>query len=744
MPIEVLSTEDNKISLHGEYIEILESLKSFLISENANFKKWDTETREFDIRFKYGMNALGLRIKILIENAKENTFTITLIGDFIDASDTFGSAEKKAKELVTKYSHLLSVSSYQQNSLSNASDGQESGNPYHFGKLLNVGFFKWFVIFVIAIGISSFVSAGIALFAGIAGAFGSLLFAKSLAKKAHGVETIGETHTKYASLYEIVKDLSIKAGIPTPEVGVYTSSDMNAFATGVSQSNSLIAFSTALLEKMDVHEIQAVAAHEIGHIVSRDMIAMSLFQGTISAVVLLFTFPIQAMRVINLFINNNGTTLALDAILWFVKFIAMLVLTFFGSIVLNSFSRKREYRADAIASILVGKQAMVSALETLSRDTEVPAKSQMSYNSMKISTPQSFMEWFSTHPAIEKRAHALEFETYSRLANEKNLHSRMTASILGVLLCFVGGHHFYMRRPLWILPNMIMSFASLPIVLAEVFTYWSQSKSDEEFEEKFVKQDGAKKTRLIALAIVIPIGLLYLNMTEDGTNVNQDTEIVNTVSQVTNETITPVSSQQTNYIFEQPVELTGTLGAGTGGIGEESDPNFKKTTYPMLILQKAITVSCSKNDECAPVEGITEIQLSLDESAMQLYKQNKGQAVILKGVLTPMMSAHHYTPAVMMVDKLIITTAANASAKSIHTAKAQYGEMECHSAWTILNNSCKNLAPENCENPVADPNMPMYANGYLEDVSFASECAEICYGKMNFDSYEDFEKRFCN
>lgn len=78
---------------------------------------------------------------------------------------------------------------------------------------------------------------------------------------------------------------------------------------------------------------------------------------------------------------------------------------------------------------------------------------------------------------------------------------------------------------------------------------------------------------------------------------------------------------------------------------------------------------------------------------------------------------------------------------STHT---KYDNMECHSAWTLLNDSCKNLAPENCENPVADPNMPMVANGYLEDVAFASECAEICYGKINFDSYADFEKRICN
>lgn len=199
---------------------------------------------------------------------------------------------------------------------------------------------------------------------------------------------------------------------------------------------------------------------------------------------------------------------------------------------LNAFSRKREYRADAIASILVGKQAMISALNSLSLDTEAPAKSQMSYNAMKISTPQAFIEWFSTHPVIERRTQALEFETYSRLANEKNTPpSRTTASILGILLCFVGGHHFYMRRAVWILPNLLMSVFSLPVVLAEVYTYWTQADSDEEFEEKFVKQDGAKKTRLIALAIVIPIALLYVNMTKDSTDIDKEVKVINTVPQ---------------------------------------------------------------------------------------------------------------------------------------------------------------------------------------------------------------------
>lgn len=563
----VLRMEENELTVHGDYAVIIDSLKSFLINENANFKIWNPDIMEFDIRFKYGLNAFGLRIKLLLEEVDVNTFTFTFMGDFVDATDTFGSADKKAKELVAKFAESLTEMSQESNGLALTNSVKFEDGTYNFGKLLNVGFFKWFLIFAIAIGISSFVSAGIALFAGVAGALGSLLFAKSFAKKAHGIEVIDGNDPEYAGLYEMVQALSIKAGIPIPEVGIYQSNDMNAFATGVSQSNSLVAFSTALLQKMEMHEVQAVAAHEIGHIVSRDMIAMSLFQGVISAIVLFFTFPIQALRIINVFTNNNETTFAMDALLWFIKFIAMIVLTFFGSIVLNAFSRKREYRADAIASILVGKDAMVSALTTLSTDTSPVPKSQMGYNAMKISAPAAFLEWFSTHPAIERRTQALEFETFSRLANEKpSIPSRITASILGVLLCFVGGHHFYMRRPVWILPNLLMSFFSLPVVLAEIYTYWTQSNSDEEFEKKFVKEDGAKKTRLIALAIVIPIALLYVNTEKDVTDVDNDVKVINTVAQAIQDTtpettISPHSANNSTaiglskYVGEFPTNI---------------------------------------------------------------------------------------------------------------------------------------------------------------------------------------------
>lgn len=424
-----------------------------------------------------------------------------------------------------------------------------------FGKLLNVNFFIWFTLFAIGLSVSSFSTAGLALIAGVLGAIWSLLFAKSLAKKAHDIEVIDANHPTHAGLYEIVYDLSLKAGIPTPEVGVYDSQDMNAFATGFSQKNSIVAFSTALLEKMSIPEIQAVAAHEIGHIVSRDMIAMSLFQGIISAVIILFTFPIQAIRVLNVFTNDNGTTFFIDAILWVVKFIGMIILTFFGSLVVNMFSRQREYRADAIAGLLVGKNAMISALQKLSNDTAEPTKALMSYNTMKISAPQRFMEWFSTHPLISNRVQALEYETYLRLAEEKNIYKRSTASILAIFFGYLGAHHFYMKHNFAGFSYIFFSIFMYPLALIEAFLYWTQAKTNEEFEEKFVKQDGVRIIRLIVLPITFMAFLMFA-ISSESENADQNINIENATPKEIQTTI-PESSQIPNTATKDLSEYVG-------------------------------------------------------------------------------------------------------------------------------------------------------------------------------------------
>ncbi len=542
--------------------ESLEKIKSLLIQENASFKKWDLETGEFDVRFSYGVNAFGMRIRLFISEYDEHSYTLTVQGDFVDAMDTFGSAKRKAQELTDMISHLLSP---QESESSSSLSLEPQSKEVQLGELLNYGFFKWFLIFAIALGLSSFASAGYALLAGIISALFVLIFSKSMAKKAHHIETLSpNSHHQYAWVYNVVANLSEKAGISMPEVGIYEAKDMNAFAVGMTQSNSMVAFSSALLDHMTQEEVQAVAAHEIGHIASRDMIAMTLFQGVINGITILFTFPLYALRIFNLFANNGGSFFIVDIILAFVKYIVSIVFTFFGTIVLNTFSRKREYRADAIASVLVGKQSMMAALNRLKGDTNIPAPAQSSYNCMKISAPMRFMEWFSTHPMIDNRVNALDFETYSRLATKKVLpHSRKKATIYGILFSFIGGHHIYMKRPWWIYPHLLMSFFSLPIVLAEIYAYWTQAKSDQEFEEKFVKNDGAKKIRLIGFAIMVPLTILYLTHTKE--DANQTTPATPTAQQIQIAQTTPaptttsVEKPSTNdldkYIGKYPTDL---------------------------------------------------------------------------------------------------------------------------------------------------------------------------------------------
>lgn len=141
------------------------------------------------------------------------------------------------------------------------------------------------------------------------------------------IERHNESHHDYFWLYDTVARLAAKANIPTPEVGVYQSEDMNAFASGATPQHSVVAFSTGLLEQMNDAEIEAVAAHEIGHIISNDMRGMAILTGLISSFVLVFTLPLQGLRILNLLGNSFSTIV--EIILWLTKLVLSIVLTFF-------------------------------------------------------------------------------------------------------------------------------------------------------------------------------------------------------------------------------------------------------------------------------------------------------------------------------------------------------------------------------------------------------------------------------
>ncbi len=273
-------------------------------------------------------------------------------------------------------------------------------------------FWVWFVavnatllvaaLWVVAIGL-------LAPLIGLAGAFLSLFFAKWLAIKAHGIRVIEPALFRSDAereLHAIVSDVATRAGLETvPAVGVYDSPDVNAFATGASQSRSLVAFSSQLLAKLTPAEITAVVAHEVAHIANRDMLAIVLLQGAINSIVLAVVAPLNLFRVANLF--SDRFSLGAEVCLWLAKTAVALALTFVGGLMVKAFSRRREFRADALAARIVGHDAMIGALTAIAKDDAAIPRGQLGYAAFKIAGRSPWGEFFSTHPTLERRVVAL-------------------------------------------------------------------------------------------------------------------------------------------------------------------------------------------------------------------------------------------------------------------------------------------------------------------------------------------------
>jgi heat shock protein HtpX len=251
---------------------------------------------------------------------------------------------------------------------------------------------------------------GFCLLWGMAGSFISLMISKWMAKTLMGVEIVKESG-HYGAIVRSVKRFSQAAGIPMPEVGVYDSPEINAFATGPSKSNALVAVSTGLLDRMNQEEIDGVLAHEVSHIANGDMVTMTLIQGVVNA------FSMFLSRIISYGITvamsksdddrGGGFNYLINAVLVFVFDIIFSIL---GSLVVAYFSRQREYRADAGGAKLAGRANMISALQNLQKaygEPEVDTSAAMA--SLKISSHRGgWLALFSTHPPLEDRIAALK------------------------------------------------------------------------------------------------------------------------------------------------------------------------------------------------------------------------------------------------------------------------------------------------------------------------------------------------
>lgn len=254
---------------------------------------------------------------------------------------------------------------------------------------------------------------------GMGGALISLFLSKTMAKWMSGLKMIdpNTNDQQEQAILSIVYSLAKKAGLPKmPEVGIYKSPELNAFATGPSRSNSLVAISTGLLQNMEKSEVDAVIGHEITHVANGDMVTMTLLQGVINAFVM-FLARVLAFVVSKFFSKDRDSESVSPFLYQVIVFALEIVFMILGSLVVASFSRYREYRADAGGARLASPVAMISALEALKRNLTIkdPKQNSEAINAFKISTTKNgFMQLFSTHPPLDERINRLK-KIYSNL-----------------------------------------------------------------------------------------------------------------------------------------------------------------------------------------------------------------------------------------------------------------------------------------------------------------------------------------
>jgi heat shock protein HtpX len=240
---------------------------------------------------------------------------------------------------------------------------------------------------------------------GFGGALISLLLSKWTAKMAVGARIITEARTPAEQwLIDTVRRQAKQAGIGMPEVAIYDSPEVNAFATGWNKNHALVAVSSGLLASMTRDEAEAVLGHEVSHIANGDMVTLALIQGVVN------TFVMFLSRVIGhtvdrvIFKNEEGHGPA-----FFVTMIvAELVLGLLASLIVLWFSRQREFRADRGGARLAGREKMIAALERLARVHNAPLPDKMAAFGIAGGVGHGLKRLFMTHPPLEERIAALK------------------------------------------------------------------------------------------------------------------------------------------------------------------------------------------------------------------------------------------------------------------------------------------------------------------------------------------------
>ena len=241
---------------------------------------------------------------------------------------------------------------------------------------------------------------------GFAGSFISLALSKWMAKRATGMVIITQPRNESEQwLLSTVQKQADRVGIKMPEVGVYEAPEINAFATGMTRNNSLVAVSSGLLRSMTRDEAEAVLAHEVSHVGNGDMVTLTLIQGVVNTFVMFFARVLGNIIDRAVLGNRDGRGLGYYAIVFALEIVFGLL----ASMIVMYFSRWREFRADAGGASLAGKHKMVAALERLaSNQTQSSLPTQIAAFGITGNIAQGVKRLFMSHPPLAERIAALK------------------------------------------------------------------------------------------------------------------------------------------------------------------------------------------------------------------------------------------------------------------------------------------------------------------------------------------------
>ncbi len=243
---------------------------------------------------------------------------------------------------------------------------------------------------------------------GFTGSFISLVMSRWMAKRIFRIQIIASPQSQEEIFFfHTIESLANRAGIKMPEVGIYPSKEVNAFATGATKNKALIAVSEGLFSMFSKEELSGVLAHEMSHITSGDMITMTLMQGVLNTFVIFISRALAYIVESALGKDSEGMNYF---VYWTTSIIFEIIFGILAGLLLSAFSRHREFSADARGASFVGKSKMIAALKQLQMCTQrvETSRRQASFVSLKISNKPSRLKWWRTHPSLESRIERLQ------------------------------------------------------------------------------------------------------------------------------------------------------------------------------------------------------------------------------------------------------------------------------------------------------------------------------------------------